>query len=107
MTKKDLEKLVVKYQKRADEAAAKHQETGLTRYYTTYWNNQDMADALRMAVSAKDDCEALRDMRLMMSNFASRGAAATSEIRPREERVELAMALARDLAEYGHRNGLT
>ena len=50
--------------------------------------------------------DTLRDMRLMLSNFASRGAAAASSHRSQEERVELAMKLAEEIADYGQRNGL-
>lgn len=106
MTKKELEKLIAKYQKRADDAAEKFQETGLRRYYTTHWNNLDLADALRMAASAKHDHEMLSDMRMMLSNFASRGAAATSPLRSSDERAKLALTLAKEIAEYGQRNGL-
>lgn len=106
MEKKELERMIAKYQKRADEAERVHQETGLARYHTTYWNNQDMADALRMALSAKDDHDTLCDMRLVLSNFASRGAAAVSPYRDQDERVKLAMRLAEELADYGRLNGL-
>ena len=74
-------KLMEKYQAKADAAAQACQETGLTRYHSAYWRNQDMADALRMALSAKEDHDTLRDMRLVLSNFASRGAAAESPYR--------------------------
>lgn len=104
--KKTLEKLIAKYQNRADIAEQALQETGLTRYNTTFWNNQEMADALRLALSAKDDHDALLDMRMMLSNFATRGAAATSPHLPQEERVELAMKLSEEIADYGRRNGL-
>ena len=72
----------------------------------THCTNQDLADTLRMALSAKADHDTLRDMRLMLSNFASRGAAANSPHRSQDERVELAMKLAEEIADYGQRNGL-
>ena len=40
MEKKELEKLVEKYQAKADAAAQAYQETGLTRYHSAYWRNQ-------------------------------------------------------------------
>jgi len=104
--KKTLEKLIATYQKRADTAEQNYQETGVLRYHSTYWRNQDLADALRMALTAKDDHDALRDMRMMLSNFASRGAAAVSSLRSQDERAELAMTLAAEIADYGKRNGL-
>lgn len=106
MEKKEIEKLIAKYQKRADNAEIVYQETGAQRYYTTQWTNQSLADTLRIALSAKDDHEALRDMRMMVSNFASRGAAATSVLRSENEQAALALTLAKEIAEYGRWNGL-
>lgn len=106
LEQKELKKLVEKYQKKADEAAQAYQETGLTRYHSAYWRNQDMADALRMALSAKEDHDTLRDMRLVLSNFASRGAAAESPYRSPDERAELAARLAAEVADYGRQLGL-
>ena len=106
LERKELEKLVKKYQAKAEAAAQAYQETGLARYHATYWRNQDMADALRTALYAKDDHETLHDMRMVLSNFASRGAAAVSPYRGRDERVELALRLAEEVADYGRRNGL-
>ena len=106
LEQKDLEKLVEKYQKKADEAEEAYQQTGMARYHATYWRNQDMADALRMAMSAKEAHDTLRDMRLMLSNFASRGAAAISPQRAPDERAELAVRLVAEVADYGRRNGL-
>ena len=103
---KELEKLIDQYQKRADTAEQAYQETGMQRYYTTHWTNQNLADALRIALSAKEEHETLHDMKMMLSNFASRGAAATSPLRSGDEQVKLALTLARELAEYGQRNGL-
>ena len=106
MDEKVLEKLIAKYQQRADAAEQAYQETGAQRYYTTHCTNQDLADALRIALSAKDEHDTLRDIKMMLSNFASRGAAATSPFRSGDEQVKLALALAREIAEYGQRNGL-
>ena len=61
MSEKELEKLIAKYQQQADAAEEAYQETGAKRYYTTHCTNQDLADALRMALSAKADHDTLRD----------------------------------------------
>lgn len=106
MDEKELEKMIDKYQKRADAAEQAHQETGMQRYYTAYWKNQDMADALRIALSAKEDHETLQDMKSALSNFASKGAIATSPFSTEDEQVKLALVLAKELSEYGRRNGL-
>lgn len=106
MDVKELEKLIDEYQRKADNAERMRQETGSQRYYTTYWKNQDIADALRIALSAKEDHETLQDMKMMLSNFARRGAAATSPFCSGDEQAKLALTLAKELAEYGRRNGL-
>lgn len=106
MEKKELEKLIAQYQQKADKAEDAYQQTGAARYHATYWRNQEMADALRMALSAKDDHDTLRDMRMVLSNFASRGAAAVSPHRTPDERAELAAQLAAEVADYGRRLGL-
>ena len=106
MDEKELEKLIDQYQKRADTAEQAYQETGMQRYYTTHWTNQNLADALRIALSAKEEHETLHDMKMMLSNFASRGAAAISPQRAPDERAELAVRLVAEVADYGRRNGL-
>lgn len=106
LEQKELAKLVEKYQAKADAAAQAYQETGLTRYHSTYWRNQDMADALRTAMTAQEDHDTLREIRLVLSNFASRGAAAGSPHRAPDERAELATQLAAEVADYGRRLGL-
>lgn len=106
VSEKEMEKMIDKYQKRADAAEEAYQETGMQRYYTTYCTNQDLADALRIALSAKEEHEILHDMKSVLSKFASKGAAATSPFSSEDEQVKLALTLAKELAEYGRRNGL-
>ncbi len=106
LDEKELKKLIEKYDKRADNALQLYQETGAKRHYTANYTSQNMADALRVALQAKEDHEDLQNMKLELSNFASRGAAATSQLRPESERAELAAILAKELADYGKRNGL-
>lgn len=55
MDKKKLMELAERYQCKADTAFQNYQETGITRYDTARRNNEDMAEALRMAASAKED----------------------------------------------------
>lgn len=104
--KKEMEKLIEKYQKRADVAELAYQVTGERRYCTAQWTNQDLADTLRIALTAKEDYETLRDMKRVLSEFASRGATANSQLWPEDERTEIAMTLAAEIADYGKRNGL-
>ena len=53
MDKEKLMELAERYQHKADTAFQNYQETGITRYDTARRNNEDMAEALRMAASAK------------------------------------------------------
>lgn len=55
MSDAELEKLIAKYQNRADAAEQAYLEAGMPRYYTTYWRNRELADAHRIALSAKED----------------------------------------------------
>lgn len=105
LPKKELEKLAAKYQAKADEAEATYQETGMSRYYTIKTRNEDLADSLRMAAAASDEHQELMSLRTVMTNYMSRAAAATSKFRPEEDRTELAMKLAEELAAYGRMNG--
>ncbi len=105
LPKKDLEKLSEKYQAKADKADAAYQETGMRRYYSAKTRNEDLADSLRMAAAASDEHEELMYLRMMMANYASRAAATTGEFRSNEEKVDLAMKLAEELAAYGRMSG--
>ena len=63
MDKKKLMELAERYQHKADTAFQNYQETGITRYDTTRRNNEDMAEALRMAASAKEDHDRMIHLR--------------------------------------------
>lgn len=105
LSKKELEKLAAKYQAKADEAEATYQETGMSRYHTIKNRNEDLADSLRMAAAASDEHQELMSLRMVMTNYMSRAAAATSKFRPEEDRTKLAMKLAEEMATYGRLNG--
>lgn len=106
MSDTELEKLIVKYQNRADAAEQLHQETGMRRYYTASWRNRELADTLRMAQSAKEDHDALISLRMTLANFASSAVVALSQFQTETERAKLAVALAKEIAEYGQLCGL-
>lgn len=100
MSKEELMKLAEKYQAKADADFQNYQETGISRYGSSYRRNEDMAEALRMAAGAADEHRAYISMKGEMANFASRAqmaAIADTE----EKRDELTEALVRDLASYG------
>lgn len=105
MSKEELMKLAEKYQAKADADFQNYQESGMSRYGSSYRRNEDMAEALRMAAGAADEHRAHISMKVEMANFASRAqmlAIADTE----EKRADLTQALIRDLADYGRLMGL-
>lgn len=70
MDEKKLMELAERYQRKVDTALQNYQETGMTRYDTALQNNEDMADALRMAASAKADHDKLIYLRGALSQLA-------------------------------------
>lgn len=76
MDKTKLMKMAEQYQRKADTAFQNYQEAGITRYDTARRNNEDMADALRMAASAKEDHEKLVFLRAELYQMASQALAA-------------------------------
>lgn len=80
------------YQCKADTAFQNYQETGITRYDTARRNNEDMAEALRMAASAKEDHDRMIHLRGVLSQLAWRAAEAnraSEEDRPRKMQAVL------------------
>ena len=76
MDEKKLLELAERYQRKADTAFQNYQETGITRYDTARRNNEDMAEALRMAASAKEDHDRMIHLRGVLSQLAWRAAEA-------------------------------
>lgn len=92
MDKKKLMELAERYQHKADTAFQNYQETGITRYDTARRNNEDMAEALRMAASAKEDHDRMIHLRGVLSQLAWRAAEAnraSEEERPRKMQAVL------------------
>ena len=92
MDKKKLMELAERYQCKADTAFQNYQETGITRYDTARRNNEDMAEALRMAASAKEDHDRMIHLRGVLSQLAWRAAEAnraSEEDRPRKMQAVL------------------
>ena len=104
MTKKELEQLADKYQKKADKANRKYQDTGLRRYAREHKNNEELADAMRMAADAADNHRMLMGLRSQFGGLAKRA----SEIQqlPRAERPEALEKLRRSLFSAGRTWGL-
>ncbi len=105
MKKKELEKLADSFQAKADTAYRNYQETGISRYGSTARRHEKMADAIRMAAEAADEHYAYINLKLEMSNLASRAEKAKSSS-DKKERIELMEALVRDMIACGRLYGL-
>lgn len=57
--KKELQKLITRYDEKAERAFRNYQETGMGRYDTERRNAEDMADALRAAYHAAEEHQTL------------------------------------------------
>jgi len=100
VTKDNLERLAERYQRKADTAFQAYQETGMTRYDTARRNNEDMADALRMAASAKEDHGKLVFLRAELHQLASKAMSvnyAAEDLKPRrmQEVINELLSIAR------------
>lgn len=104
MNKQRLFDLADRYQAKADRAFYNYQETGVARYDATSRNNEELADALRMAANAADEHHSYIALKAQMAQFAREaqeiGRATASE---REKRME---ALRKNLVSYGKLMGM-
>lgn len=101
MKREELEALAAKYQKKADEAFQNYQDTGMTRFDRAYRNNEDLADALRMAARAADDSHRLTDLRVTLSEYGYKASVIADH-----GTEEDAMKLCRELAASARMRGL-
>ena len=85
MNRVELEALAAKYQEKAEKAYRNYQETGITRYSREMRNNEDLADAIRMAARAADDSNALADLRTTLSSLADKARALKRSAPPKEK----------------------
>ena len=72
MDTKELKKLIDRYQQKADVAYRNYQDSGVSRYDRERRNNEDLADALRIALNAKDEHTMLISIRADLADLASR-----------------------------------
>ena len=72
MNKERLEKLIDRYHKLATTAYYNYQDSGVSRYYTTHNNNEEIAEALEIALSAEEDHNKLLDLRSLLSELATK-----------------------------------
>ncbi|WP_298069913.1 hypothetical protein [uncultured Mailhella sp.] len=106
LSKKELEQLADRYQKKYEDAFQSYQETGMTRYATAYQKAQDLADALRMAADAADEHTSYILMRAQVADFARRAAAIQGgHLLPSEDKA-MVKSLISELVAYGQLNKL-
>lgn len=86
MTRTDIEKLVDRYDTKAEKAYRNYQETGTQRYERERQNNEDLADALRIALGSIDDHNLLLHLRSEFNSLAARAEAAQYKPEPEKER---------------------
>lgn len=67
MTNKELEKLIERYERNADNNYRNYQDTGAQKYYAAYNRYQDTADVLRYALQSNEHYAQLVDIRADLS----------------------------------------
>ena len=72
LTNKELEAMIERYDAKAEKAYRNYQETGISRYDRERVRNEDLADALRMALNAADDHSAAVDLRRNLADLGHR-----------------------------------
>lgn len=103
MTKAELYALAEKYDVKAEKAFRNYQETGISRYDRERIRHEDLAQALRIAASAKDDHDARVDLRCCLADLGYRA----QEILNRHTvTVDEAQTLLRDVASAARLRGL-
>lgn len=70
MDAKALKKLIDRYQQKADTAYRNYQESGVSRYDREYRNNEDLADALLIALNASGEHTQLISIRSDLASLA-------------------------------------
>ena len=70
MKREEIERLAEKYQAKADKAYSNYQDTGITRYDREYRNNEDLAEALRLAAQNADREQERIALRISLSDLA-------------------------------------
>lgn len=87
MTKKELEKLEVRYRAKAERAYMRYQETGIQRYANEWRNAEDISDALLMAINAADEHTELIHMRGNLSQLVQKAQDAINGSEADKDRV--------------------
>lgn len=73
LEKKKLLAMADRWEKKARNAEARYQETGDRRYLREKENNEDLADAIRMAANAEEDYSELVQTRGRLADYQAAG----------------------------------
>lgn len=74
LKKAELEAMADRWEKRAQKALLRYQESDQRRYLREKENAEDLADALRMAANAEEDHSQLVSLRGMLAGFGMKAA---------------------------------
>ncbi len=101
LEKKRLLALIARWEKKAQNAEARYQETGERRYCREKENAEDMADALRMAANAEEDYSALVHTRGQLAAYQVTGMTPEKIVRLKTERDAAVQELREMCVTYG------
>lgn len=104
MDKKKLQEMADKFQGKADRAYRNYQETGMSRYDNERRKNEDLADALHIAMAASDDHHHLVNLRGTLANLANE--ASKIEWKPDDQKAVALESLRKQLLALGRLEGL-
>ena len=103
LTNKELEAMIERYDAKAEKAYMNYQETGMSRYDRERARNEDLADALRIALNAADDHSAAVDLRCNLVDLGHRAQVVLRDCTALPDAVE---KLLRDVAASATARGL-
>lgn len=72
MDKKRMEKLLERYQEKAERAYRSYQDSGVYHYDWQYRNAEEMADIIRIGLNAADEHTAYISLRSDLANLAAK-----------------------------------
>ena len=104
MDRKSLVALAEKYEAKANRAYQNYQDSGITRYDRERRQNEELADAMRMAAAASDDHNALVHLRGTMASLASE--ARHIEFVPEDQKMKALEALRKNLIASANLSGV-
>lgn len=102
MDKADLMNLSEKYRKKAEDAFANYQGTGIARYEREYRNADDMAEAFAMAANASEDHTSYMHLKAEFLWLAGKAESAVTRNAPKDELEEILKEVVSAAVTYCH-----